>query len=141
LIEVLLKTIDKVGIKKTIKVLEVSQNSMDDQAFMKGLIILNTCNHFGITEKTLLNGRKNIANRTNAIGVCSVLLLRLCKYNQRQISRILNKEPSNINKYIKRYENLDKNFKDDFDLLLAIKDIEAETIKYYELNKKHKYNG
>jgi hypothetical protein len=141
LIEVLLKTIDRVGIAKTIKVLEVSQNTMDEQQFLHSLILLNTCNHFGISEKTLLNGRKNIANRTNAIGVCCVLMLKMCKYNQRQISKILNKEPSNVNKYIKKYENLDKNFKADFDIMYKMEVIEKETIKFYELNKKENNNG
>tara|TARA_Y100001937_G_C7109226_1_gene326694 strand:- start:432 stop:866 length:435 start_codon:yes stop_codon:yes gene_type:complete len=136
LIEVLLKSIDRVGIKKTIKVLELSQNSVNEVEIKKGLIILNTCNAFGISEKTLINGRKNIPNRTNAIGVCALLLLRLCKLTQREIAYILKKEPSNINKYIKRYDNLDKNFKNDLEILLKIQSIEKQTLEFYEKNKK-----
>ena len=89
LIEVLLKTIDKVGIKKTIEVLEISHSSSNDVLVLQGLIILNTCQAFGITEHTLLKGRKNIANRTNAIGVCAVLLKKMCRYSQIEISMIL----------------------------------------------------
>lgn len=123
------------GIKQTIKVLEVSQNNVTETDLLKGLILLNTCNIFEISEKTLLSGRKNVANRTNAIGVCSVLLIRHCKFTQREVSEILKKEPTNINKYIKRYENLDKNFKADFDIIFKMEKIEEATIKYYELHK------
>jgi len=136
LIEVLLKTIDKVGIKKTIEVLEISHSNSDDLMVLQGLILINTCQSFGITQNTLLSGRKNIANRTNAIGVCAVLLKRLCRYSQREISMILRKEPSNINKYLKRFENLDHKFKSDIDLIHKIKMIEDETLRYYEINKK-----
>lgn len=138
LIEVLLKSIDRVGIKKTIKVLEISQNSVNEVEIKKGLIILNTCNAFGISEKTLINGRKNIPNRTNAIGVCALLLLRLCKLTQREIAYVLKKEPSNINKYIKRYDNLDKNFKNDLEIMLKIQAIEEQTLEFYEKNKNKK---
>ncbi len=140
LIEVLLKTIDKVGLKRTIEVLEISHQNSDDKKLKQGIIILTTCNYFGISQKTLLTGRKNIADRTNAIGVCAVLLQRLCKYSQREISYILRKEPTNINKYIKRFDNLDKNFKSDNDLLFKIESIEQEVIKHYEINKS-KANG
>ena len=135
LIEVLLKTIDKVGLKKTIEVLEISHKNSDDKKLKQGIIILTTCNYFGISQKTLLTGRKNIVDRTNAIGVCAVLLQRLCKYSQREISYILRKEPTNINKYIKRFDNLDKNFKTDNELLFKIDNIQKECIQYYEINK------
>jgi hypothetical protein len=141
LIEVLLKSIDKMGIKRTIKVLEVSQKNVNDTDLLKGIIVLNTCNAFGISEKTLLSGRKNVANRTNAIGVCAVLLLRLCKLTQREISHILKKDTTNINKYIKKFENLDKNFKADVEIIYKMGEIETETIKFYELNKKENNNG
>ena len=135
LIEVLLKTIDKVGLKKTIEVLEISHKNSDDKKLKQGIIILTTCNYFGISQKTLLTGRKNIVDRTNAIGVCAVLLQRLCKYSQREISYILRKEPTNINKYIKRFDNLDQNFKTDNELLFKIDNIQKECIQYYEINK------
>tara|TARA_R110002167_G_scaffold70465_11_gene198864 strand:- start:9022 stop:9468 length:447 start_codon:yes stop_codon:yes gene_type:complete len=135
LIEVLLKTIDKVGIKKTIEVLEISQNSTNDILVLQGLIILNTCQSFGITEHMLLKGRKNIANRTNAIGVCAVLLKKMCRYSQIEISMILKKEPSNINKYLKKFENLDNTFKSDINIMHHIDKIENETMRYYEVNK------
>tara|TARA_Y100000389_G_scaffold65107_1_gene61146 strand:+ start:3225 stop:3668 length:444 start_codon:yes stop_codon:yes gene_type:complete len=136
LIEVLLKSIDRVGIKKTIKVLEITQNSVNDIELIKGAIILNTCNAFAISEKTLINGRKNVANRTNAIGVCALLLVRMCKLTQREVAYILKKEPSNINKYLKKYDNLDKNFKNDLEILFKIQEIERETLEFYDKNKK-----
>ena len=135
LIEILLKTIDKVGIKKTIEVLEISHSSSNDILVLQGLIIHNTCKKFGISEHTLFKGRKNIANRTNAIGVCAVLLKKMCRYSQREISMILKKEPSNINKYLKKFENLDNTFKCDIDIMHKMNSIEKETKKYYEVNK------
>tara|TARA_R110002110_G_scaffold100922_6_gene256800 strand:+ start:1726 stop:2157 length:432 start_codon:yes stop_codon:yes gene_type:complete len=136
LIEVLLKTIDRVGIKKTIKVLEVSQQDKNQNKHLQELIIISTCNKFGITEKTLLFGRQNIANRTNAIGVVSVLLSRLCKLSQREVSYILHKEPTNINKYIKKFEHLDASFKNDKELIVMMNDIESECNEYFKINKK-----
>ena len=132
LIEVLLKTIDRVGIKKTIKVLEVSQQDINTNKHLHDLIIMNTCNKFGITEKTLLYGRQNIANRTNAIGICSVLLARICKLSQREISYILHKEPTNINKYIKKFEHLDLKFKTDKELIIKMNEIEQECNEYFK---------
>ena len=132
LIEVLLKTIDRVGIKKTIKVLEVSQQDKNSNKHLQELIIMNTCDKFDISEKTLLFGRQNIANRTNAIGVCCVLLARICKLSQREISYILHKEPTNINKYIKKFEHLDIKFKTDKELIVKIEEIEKECNEYFK---------
>lgn len=114
------------GIKKTIQVLEVSQNYSDDNKKAIDTIVLVTCNHFGISQSTLVKGRKNIPNRTNAIGVCAVLLLRMCKISQREISNILRKDPTLINKYIKKYESLDINFKDDLEVLNKMEAIKKE---------------
>jgi len=126
LIEVLLKSIDKMGIKKTIQILEVSQNFSDDNKSLIETIIVVTCNHFNISHSVLINGRKNIPNRTNAIGICAVLLLRICKLSQREISAILKKDASLINKYIKRFDNLDSNFKDDLELKNKMNSIRTE---------------
>ena len=135
LIEVLLKTIDKMGIKKTIQVLEISHNYTDENKKLIDLIMLNTCNQFGISQNTLLLGRKNEQSRTNAIGVCAVLLLRMCKLSQREISDLLRKDPTLINKYIRKYETLDAKFKDDLDVIEKMDTIRTETLKQYEINK------
>ena len=131
LIENLLKAVEKLGINRTTQVLSLATNLFQDKKEMIALIILNTCNAFNITENTLLNGRKNIANRTNAIGVTSVLLKRMCNLSQIEISQILKKDPSNINKYIKKYESLDENFKNDKEIQTKINLIESETVKTY----------
>lgn len=135
LIEVLFKAIDKMGIKKTIQVLEVSQNYTDDNKRLIELVLINTCNHFNISQSILINSRKNIASRTNAIGVCSILLLRMCKLSQREISSILRKDPSLINKYIKKYESLDMNFKDDALIIDKIEQIKADINNQIEITK------
>ena len=134
LIEILLKTIDKIGISKTIQVLEVSHNFDDSQARLIKTIVITTCKHFDIDEKILLNGRKNSANRTNAIGVSSVLLFRMCDITQREISDILKKDATLINRYIKKYQNLDPNFKLDAIVLAKMDDIKNETLKQIEIN-------
>lgn len=135
LIEVLLKTIDKMGIKKTIQVLEISNNHTDDNQKKVDYILLMTCNHFGISQNILLNGRKNIPNRTNAILVSSILLFTMCKLSQREISNILRKDPSLINKYIKKYDTLDATkFKEDADILNKIDLIKSDINKQLDIN-------
>jgi spore maturation protein SpmA len=134
LIEVLLKTIDKMGIKKTIQVLEISQNFSDEKNKIVELIILNTCNAFLITENVLKHGKERSAERINAVIVCSILLMRLCKISQRDIAVILNKDPSLINKYIKRHLTLNINVKEDAELNEKIEEIRNKTLKQIELN-------
>ena len=48
---------------------------------------------------------------------------------------ILKKEPSNINKYLKKFENLDNTFKSDINIMHQLDNIENETMRYYEINK------
>jgi hypothetical protein len=134
LIEILLKTIDKMGIKRTIQVLEISHNGFDGQESLVKLIIGNTCLEFGITEKTLMQGRKNSPNRTDAVGVVSVLLLRMCNLTQRQVALLLKKDPTLINKYIKKFESLDSNFKEDAKVMDKMENIRTITLTQYENN-------
>ena len=134
LIEVLLKTIDKMGISKTIQVLEVSHNYTDKEKLLIQTIVLNSCKYFDIDEKTLFNGRKNTANRINAIGVASVLLHRHCNISQREIANILKKDATLINRYIKKYQNLDPNFKLDAIVIEKIEQIKIESLKNCEIN-------
>jgi hypothetical protein len=134
LIEVLLKTIDKMGISKTIQVLEVSHNYTDKEKLLIQTIVLNSCKYFDIDEKTLFNGRKNTANRINAIGVASVLLHRHCNISQREISNILKKDATLINRYIKKYQSLDPNFKLDAIVIEKMEQIKIESLKNCEIN-------
>ena len=134
LIEVLLKTIDKMGISKTIQVLEVSHNYTDKEKLLIQTIVLNSCKYFDIDEKTLFNGRKNTANRINAIGVASVLLHRHCNISQREISNILKKDATLINRYIKKYQSLDPNFKLDLIVIEKMEQIKIESLKNCEIN-------
>ena len=135
LIEVLLKTIDKMGIKRTIQVLEVSNNYSDENKRLIDLIILNTCKYFDISESMLKKGTIRNPSRINAIGVCSVLLLRMCKLSQREISEILHKDSSLINKYVRRFQTLNTNFKDDVELIEKMEAIRTDALKQFEINK------
>jgi chromosomal replication initiation ATPase DnaA len=96
-------------------------------------IVLVTCNHFGISQSTLIKGRKNVANRTNAIGVCAVLLLRLCSLSQREIADILRKDPTLINKYIRKIDTLDLNFKEEIDVVTKMEAIKEDIRKQLEI--------
>lgn len=134
LIEVLLKTIDKLGISKTIEVLEISHNYSDSKARLIKLIIITTCKNFDIDEKTLLKGRKNTPSRTDAIGVSSVLLNQMCDITQREIADILKKDATLINRYIKKYQNLDVNWKPNIVLINTMQKIKEEVLKQLEIN-------
>ena len=97
-------------------------------------IVLNSWKYFDIDEKTLFNGRKNTANRINAIGVASVLLHRHCNISQREISNILKKDATLINRYIKKYQSLDPNFKLDLIVIEKMEEIKIESLKNCEIN-------
>ena len=122
------------GITKTIQVLEVSHNYTDKEKLLIQTIVLNSCKYFDINEKTLFNGRKNTANRINAIGVASVLLHQNCNISQREISNILKKDATLINRYIKKYQNLDPNFKLDLIVIEKMEQIKIESLKNCEIN-------
>ena len=122
------------GITKTIQVLEVSHNYTDKEKLLIQTIVLNSCKYFDIDEKTLFNGRKNTANRINAIGVASVLLHRHCNISQREISNILKKDATLINRYIKKYQSLDPNFKLDLIVIEKMEQIKIESLKNCEIN-------
>ena len=132
LIEVLLKTIDKMGIKKTIKILEISSNSQSDEQIIIEAIISNTTKEFNITEDILVNGRENF-RRVDAVGVCSVLLKRMTNLNQRMIANRLRKDYTLINKYIHKYENLDLNIKAEAELIAKMDAIREKTKKQFEI--------
>lgn len=136
LIEELLKTIDRVGIKNTIQSLQETQNHLDENQVLQQYIVIETCKEFNVAKKTLLQGRKNRVNRTNAIGVCALLLQRHCKITQSEIGALLRKDVSNINKYIKKFNNLDTKFKSDIDILVSIDRLE-NTINNFNI----KING
>lgn len=122
------------GISKTIQVLEVSHNYTDKEKLLIQTIVLNSCKYFDIDEKTLFNGRKNTANRINAIGVASVLLHLNCNISQREISNILKKDATLINRYIKKYQSLDPNFKLDAIVIQKMEQIKIESLKNCEIN-------
>lgn len=128
LVETLLYSIEKLGIKKTIKVLQVYQEEDNEIERLKQLIINCTCVRFNISEKTLKKGRKNIPERTDAIGVSALLLNDMCKFSQKRIALILEKETTNINKYIKRYSKLDKNNKFDKKIIDKIEVIKNDVL-------------
>lgn len=123
------------GIKRTIQVLEVSNNYSDENKRLIDLIILNTCKYFDISENMLKKGTIRNPSRINALGVCSVLLMRMCKLSQREIADILHKDSSLINKYVRRYQILNSNLKEDAELLEKMEAIRTDSLKQFEINK------
>ena len=132
LFEIVVKSIDKLGIKRSTQILETSIVLHKDNKHIVSSILINTCQTFNISEHILINGRKNIANRTNAIGVCCLLLTDILNLSQTEIGKILKKDVSNINKYLKKFKKLDENFKEErilIDKINLIKEITLENIK------------
>ena len=132
LIEVLLKTIDKMGIKKTIQVLEIGTKATNEEQIIIEAIIANTTREFNITEDLLINGRQNF-RRVDAIGICAVLLKRMTNLNQRLIANRLRKDYTLVNKYIHKYENLDPNIKAEAELIAKMDAIRERTKKQFEI--------
>jgi hypothetical protein len=124
LIEELLRSIDEIGIEKTIGTLQIARQSKDTSEVLKEFIIISTCKEFGINKKELLVGKKYTAQRKNAIGVASILLKQHCNISQSKIAIILRKDNSNISKYIKKYNRLDANFKEDRIVLVHIENLQ-----------------
>lgn len=132
LIEILLKTIDKMGIKKTIQVLEIGSRQNNEENLIVEAIIANTTFEFNITEDILINGRENF-RRVDAVGICAVLLKRMTNLNQRMIANRLHKDYTLINKYIHKYENLDPNIKAEAELIAKMDAIRQTTMKQFEI--------
>jgi chromosomal replication initiation ATPase DnaA len=132
LIEILLKTIDKMGIKKTIQVLEIGTRQNSEENILVEAIIANTTKEFNITEDILINGRQNF-RRVDAVGICAVLLQRMTNLNQRMIANRLHKDYTLLNKYIHKYENLDPNIKTEAELIEKMDAIRETTMKQFEI--------
>ena len=135
LVEELLKTIERVGIKKTIERLKDTTHHLNNMEVLQEFIISKSCQHFLISKNMFLTGRRNTHNRTNAIGVSCLLLSRHCKIPQTQIAKIIRKDNSNVNKYIKKFDNLDPKFKEDLKIIKIIEVIDNEITDFTnELN-------
>ena len=132
LIEILLKTIDKMGIKKTIQVLEIGSRQNSEEQILVEAIIDNTTTEFNITEDILINGRQNF-RRVDAVGICAVVLKRMTNLNQRMIANRLHKDYTLLNKYIHKYENLDPNIKTEAELIAKMDAIRETTMKQFEI--------
>jgi hypothetical protein len=139
LIEELLKTIEKIGLDKTIDTLKITQNKIQDSQFlMQEYIIDICCTQKSISKKTLLNSVDNNVNRTNCIAEISYLLNKHNSQSQTQIGYILKKDNSVISKYIKKINQLDNKCFFDIQMIKDINDIE---IKIKEFKTKIINNG
>ena len=139
LIEELLKTIEKIGLDKTIDTLKITQNKIQDSQFlMQEYIIDICCTQKSITKKVLITSLDNNENRTNCIAIISYLLNKHNSQSQTQIGYLLKRDNSVISKYIKKINQLDNQFF--FDIQL-IKDIDEIEVKIKEFKTKIINNG
>ena len=131
LINELLNTIDKIGIRETIQALRKKQVDLNNNIpELQIHIIHSTCNKFGIQEKILLYGRDKSEARYNAIGVCAFLLSNHLGLTQTKISMLLKKDISTISRHLKRLQNLDMKYKNEKDLELVLKDLDKQIKEY-----------
>ncbi len=131
LINELLHTIDKIGIRETIQALRRKQEDMHNNIPELQIHIINTtCNEFGIKEEILLHGRDKSEARYNAIGVCAFLLYHHLGMTQTKISMLLKKDISTISRHLKRLQNLDKKYKNERDLELIMQNLEQKIKEY-----------
>ena len=61
--------------------------------------------------------------------------MRMCKLSQREIADILQKDATLINKYVRRYQILNANLKEDAELLDKMEAIRTDALKQFEINK------
>ena len=133
LIEELLKTIEKIGLDKTIDTLKITQNKIQDSQFlMQEYIIDICCTQKNITKKVLINSLDNNEKRTNCIAIISYLLNKHNSQSQTQIGYILKKDNSVISKYIKKINQLDNQFFYDIQMIKDIEQVE-EKIKEFKI--------
>ena len=127
LIEELLKTIEKIGLDKTIHTLKITQDKIQDSQFvMQEYIIDICCTYNSVSKKTLINSLDNNINRTNTIAEISYLLNKHNNQTQTEIGYLLKKDNSVISKYIKKINLLIGKIYSDLPVLKAIEKIEQK---------------
>ncbi len=131
LINELLHTIEKIGIRETIQALRRKQEHMDNNTpELQIHIIHTTCNEFGIQEEILLHGRDKSEARYNAIGVCAFLLHNHLGLTQTKISMLLKKDISTISRHLKRLQNLDRKYKNERKLEITMQELDKKIKEY-----------
>ena len=131
LINELLHTIDKIGIKEKIQALKRKQEDIQSSIPELQIHIINqTCKQFNIQEETLLRGRDKSEERYNAIGVCAFLLHNHLGITQTKISMLLKKDISTISRHLKRLSCLDKKYKNERELEIIISDLDIKIKEY-----------
>ena len=131
LINELLHTIDKIGIRETIQALRIKQEDMHNNTpELQIHIIHSTCNEFGIQEEILLHGRDKSEARYNAIGVCAFLLHNHLGLTQTKISMLLKKDISTISRHLKRLQNLDRKYKNERKLEITMQELDKKIKEY-----------
>ena len=131
LINELLHTIDKIGIRETIQALRRKQEDMDNNTpELQIHIIHTTCNEFGIQEEILLHGRDKSEARYNAIGVCAFLLHSHLGLTQTKISMLLKKDISTISRHLKRLQNLDRKYNNERKLEITMQELDKKIKEY-----------
>jgi len=130
LLSELLKTIESVGLDKTIESLKITQNKIIDKyEVLQEIIIKCSCEEFNLKSENFKNAKSNY-NNTNCMAIISYLLFRHNGYAQTKIANILKKDNSVVSKYIKKINELDDKHTQDQKLLFKLSNIENQVKEF-----------
>lgn len=107
LIEEALKTVEEIGVSKTIEALREARVIQHGDRIKVEFIVKTCCNEFNIEHEELISGRSN-GTRVQALTVCAVLLQKYTEYDNVQIAGRLRKSNDLISKYSKSFYSLNK---------------------------------
>lgn len=135
LLEVTLKSVDKLGIAKTVTVLENAITTQGSESNDVVIFILEiVCKEFKVAKDELLFG-KSRRKRSPAIASASFLLSQHSNLNQRAVAEVLHKKQGAISKHNTFIENLRETTPYEKELLQKISFLN-EKIKVFKENKK-----
>ena len=132
LLEVLLESIESLGVKRTLQVLKTSKNKLfiSDDNITK-FIIASVCKEYDLTLDELKSSNSHYdSKRVEASSILSYLLYNHCKLTQVQIGMILKKDNSVISKYLKRINTLDVKFQPDYVINNRLESFDIVITKY-----------
>ncbi len=127
-----LKTVERVGMKKTIDSLRGLREE-DTESGIIDSILSHTCSEFRVSRTDLFHGNSQ-GQRTNALAICYVMLVKHLEWNQAKIKLFFDKDTSNVSRYIKRVNNLNRKNAKDLELIESF-DIINEKVEEYKKSK------
>ena len=133
LFEQVLKSIETVGIDKTIETLKITETKLlESNQIITEFIIKSVCECFGVPMKSIKSNRKGMSDvkTRNALKLCSHLIYTHTDYSQREIQYKIKLDHSQVSRYINEIPNLDINFEKDNYLKSKLDLIENEIVDF-----------